>query len=130
MGVGVGGIEGVERETGEVGGGWRGGEGEAAIWGGGAIEAGYVNAFLAAALTRVMRAAVPIHHNTENSWLHCIRRKSRHNSRRRCIRMFQPGTQRCQPRKQLLRGQTAPPTVRVSSGLLPTRCTSDRTSLI
>jgi len=32
-------------------GGWRGG---------GAVDAGYVDAFLAAALTRVMRAAVPI----------------------------------------------------------------------
>ena len=36
------------------------GEGGAAIWGGGAVDAGYVDAFLAAALTRVMRAAVPI----------------------------------------------------------------------
>jgi len=38
------------------------GEGEwgAAIWGGGALDATYVDAFLAAALTRVMRAAVPI----------------------------------------------------------------------
>ena len=42
------------------GGGWRGGEGEADIWGGGAVDAGYVDAFLAAALTRVTRAAVPI----------------------------------------------------------------------
>jgi len=37
-----------------------GGERVAAGWGGGAIDAGYVDAFLAAALTRVMRAAVPI----------------------------------------------------------------------
>ena len=37
-----------------------GGEGGAASWGGGAVDDGYVNAFLAAALTRVMRAAVPI----------------------------------------------------------------------
>ena len=45
---------------GEGGGGWGGGEGEAASWGGGAVDAGYVDAFLAAALTRVMHAAVPI----------------------------------------------------------------------
>ena len=32
----------------------------AASWGGGAVDGGSVNAFLAAALTRVMRAAVPI----------------------------------------------------------------------
>ena len=37
-----------------------GGEGGAASWGGGAVDDGYVNAFLAAALTRVMCAAVPI----------------------------------------------------------------------
>jgi len=37
-----------------------GGGGGAAIWGGGAVDAGYVDAFLAAALTRVMRAAVSI----------------------------------------------------------------------
>jgi len=37
-----------------------GGEGRAASWGGGAVDAGYVDAYLAAALTRVMRAAVPI----------------------------------------------------------------------
>jgi len=36
-----------------------GGEREAAIWDGGAVDAGYVDAFLAAALTRVTRAAVP-----------------------------------------------------------------------
>jgi len=34
--------------------------GGTAIWGGGAVDAGYVDAFLAAALTRVMRAVVPI----------------------------------------------------------------------
>jgi len=39
---------------------WGGGEGGGAGWGGGAVDAGYVDAFLAAALTRVMRAAVPI----------------------------------------------------------------------
>ena len=37
-----------------------GGEGRTAGWGGGAVDAGYVDAFLAAALTRVMRATVPI----------------------------------------------------------------------
>ena len=42
------------------GGSWGGGEGGAASWGGGAVDDGYVNMFLAAALTRVMRAAVPI----------------------------------------------------------------------
>jgi len=42
------------------GGGWGGGEERAAIWGGGAVDAGYVDAFLAATLTRVMRAAVPV----------------------------------------------------------------------
>jgi len=39
---------------------WGGDEGGAASWGGGAVDDCYVNAFLAAALTRVMRAAVPI----------------------------------------------------------------------
>jgi len=43
-----------------VGDGGRGGEGGAASWGEGALDAGCVNAFLAAALSRVMRAAVPI----------------------------------------------------------------------
>jgi len=38
----------------------RTGEGGAASWGGGAVDDGYVNVFLAAALTRVMCAAVPI----------------------------------------------------------------------
>jgi len=42
------------------GGGWGGGEGGAVSWGGGAVDAGYVDAFLGAALTRVMRATVPI----------------------------------------------------------------------
>jgi len=37
-----------------------GGEGGAAGWGGGAVDAGYVDSFLATALTRVMRAAVSI----------------------------------------------------------------------
>ena len=41
-------------------GGGGGGEGEAAGWGGGAVDAGCVEAFLAAAISRVMRAAVPI----------------------------------------------------------------------
>ena len=44
----------------EDGGGWGGGEGGTASWGGGAVDGGSMNAFLAAALTRVMRAAVPI----------------------------------------------------------------------
>jgi len=34
--------------------------GGCAVWGGGAADAGYVDAFLAAVLTRVIRAAVPI----------------------------------------------------------------------
>jgi len=37
-----------------------GGGGGEAIWGGGAVDVGYVDAFLAAALTRVMRADVSI----------------------------------------------------------------------
>ena len=41
-------------------GGCGGGEGGAAGWGGGAVDGGSVNALLTAALTRVMRAAVPI----------------------------------------------------------------------
>jgi len=41
-------------------GGWGGGEGGAASWEGGAVDGGSVHAFLAAALTRVMRVAVPI----------------------------------------------------------------------
>jgi len=47
-------------EAGEVEG--VGGEvkGGAAGWGGGAVDAGYVDAFLAAFLTLVMRAVVPI----------------------------------------------------------------------
>ena len=47
-------------EEGEVEGVGGGGEGEAAgcVWG--AVDAGYVDVFLVAALTRVMRAAVPI----------------------------------------------------------------------
>ena len=40
--------------------GWGGGEGGADGWGAGAVDGGSVNAFLAAALTRVIRAAVPI----------------------------------------------------------------------
>jgi len=42
------------------GGGWGGGEGGAANWGGGAFDAGCMSAFLAAALSRDVRAAVPI----------------------------------------------------------------------
>jgi len=45
------------------GGGGRGlggGEEGLAGWGGGAVDAGYVDAFWAAALPRVMRAALPI----------------------------------------------------------------------
>jgi len=42
------------------GGGWGGGEGGAASWEGGAVDGGSVHAFLAAALARVMRVAVPI----------------------------------------------------------------------
>ena len=42
------------------GGGWGGGEGGTASWEGGAVDGGSVNAFLAAALARVMRVAVPI----------------------------------------------------------------------
>ena len=45
---------------GRDGGGGGGGEGGAAGWGGGAVDAGCVEVFLAAALSRVMRAAVPI----------------------------------------------------------------------
>jgi len=59
VGAGVGGEEGVGRKEGG-GGGWGGGEGGTAIWGGGAVDADYVDAFLAPALTRVMRAVVPI----------------------------------------------------------------------
>jgi len=52
------------------GGGWGGGEGGAASWGGGAVDDGSVNAFLVAALTRVMRAAVPIPAVASASVLH------------------------------------------------------------
>jgi len=45
---------------GNLGIGLGGGEGGAASWGGGAVDGGSVNAFLAAALTRVMCAAVPV----------------------------------------------------------------------
>ena len=49
-----------------------GGEGGEAIWGGGAVEAGCVNAFLVAALTRVMRVTVPIpcDQAKADSWSH------------------------------------------------------------
>ena len=52
-------------EAGEVE--WVGG---AATWRGGAVEGGSVNEFLAAALTRVMRAAVPIPALASASVLH------------------------------------------------------------
>ena len=42
----------------------------AASWGGGAVDGGSVNAFLAAALTRVMRATVPIAAVASASVLH------------------------------------------------------------
>ena len=45
-------------------------EGGAAIWGGGAFDTGYVDAFLADALTRVMRATVPIRGVPAASVLH------------------------------------------------------------
>jgi len=47
-----------------------GGEAGAASWGGGAVDGGSVNAVLAAALTRVMRAAVPISAVSSASVLH------------------------------------------------------------
>ena len=46
------------------------GEGGAASWEGGAVDGGSVNTFLAAALTRVMRAAVPIPAVASASVLH------------------------------------------------------------
>ena len=52
------------------GGGWGGGEGGAASWGGGAVDGGSVHALLAAALTRVMRTAVPIPAVASASVLH------------------------------------------------------------
>ena len=52
------------------GGGWKGGEGGPASWGGGAVDGGSVNAFLAPALTRVMRTAVPIPAVASASVLH------------------------------------------------------------
>jgi len=45
-------------------------QGGAASCGGGAVDGGFVNAFLAAALTRVMRAAVPIPTVASASVLH------------------------------------------------------------
>jgi len=42
------------------GGGWGGCDGGAASWGVVAVDGGSVDAFLAAALTRVMRTTVPI----------------------------------------------------------------------
>jgi len=60
--VGGGGRGGRGGGDGGGGGGgvWGGGEGEAANWGGGVFDPACVNAFLAAALSRVMRAARPI----------------------------------------------------------------------
>ena len=49
---------------------WGGGKGGAASWGRGAVDGGSVNAYLAAALTRVMRAAVPIPAIASASVLH------------------------------------------------------------
>ena len=46
------------------------GDGGAASWGVGAVDGGSVNAFLAAALTRVMRATVPIPALASASVLH------------------------------------------------------------
>jgi len=62
----------VEEGGGGVGWGWGGGEGGAAIWGGGAVDAGYVDEFLASALTRVMRAPVPIPAVAAVSVLHSV----------------------------------------------------------
>ena len=61
---------GVGDGGGGGGGGWGGGEGGAASWEGGAVDGGSVNAFLAAALTRVMRVAVPIPAVASASVLH------------------------------------------------------------
>jgi len=47
-----------------------GGEGGAASWGGGDVDVGSVNAFLAAALTRVMRTVVSIPAVASASVLH------------------------------------------------------------
>jgi len=44
----------------------------AASWGVGAVDGGSVNAFLAAALTRVMRSTVPIPALTSASVLHSV----------------------------------------------------------
>ena len=52
------------------GGGWGGGEGSAVSWGVGAVDGASVNAFLAVALTRVMRATVPILAVSSASVLH------------------------------------------------------------
>ena len=52
------------------GGGWGGGDGGASSWGVGAVDGGSMNAFLAAALTRVMRATVPIPALASASVLH------------------------------------------------------------
>ena len=56
MGVVVRGEEGVGMEAGEG----EGVGGEVTNWGVGAVDGGSVNVFLAAALTHVMRAVVPI----------------------------------------------------------------------
>jgi len=70
VGAGVGGERGGGDGGTGGGGGWGGGEGGAASWGEGAVDGGSVNAFLVAALTRVMRAAVPIPAIASSSVLH------------------------------------------------------------
>jgi len=57
-------------DAGGGGGGCGGGKGGVASWAGGAVDGGSVNAFLAAALMRVMRAAVPIPAVASASVLH------------------------------------------------------------
>ena len=56
----AGGSGGGGGSGGRAGGWGGGGEGGAAGWGGGAVDAGCVESLLSAALSRVMRAAVPI----------------------------------------------------------------------
>jgi len=58
-------------EDGGGGGGWGAGEVEETSGGWGAIDAGCVNAFLAAVLARVVCAAVPIPAVTAAAVLHC-----------------------------------------------------------
>ena len=54
------------------GGGWGGGDGGTVTWGGGVVDGGSVNSFLAAALTRVIRAVVSIPAVTSASVLHSV----------------------------------------------------------